>query len=276
MFTFKLVLLLVIVPLISAHHKERIIDGQNSDPSSYTYHVAILKVNGTNGEIQHICGGAIIDRRFVLTAAHCVYDIEREDVIIRAGGNQAPPADKPHLEKRYFKRVTKIMYPKDYVKDPRYHEYDIALLKIEGTFDLGDREHFRKLQLPNEDNDYEEKWATVSGYGVHEPDQGTLKAEGNGFKSLKTKVISIDECQTTRTYILTAGSLCTLSIQMKGHTCYGDGGNPLVYDNQIIGILNNPSTCDDTRPELYTKVSEYLSFIKKVFSGKYSSDILYK
>ena len=83
-----------------------------------------------------------------------------------------------------------------------------------------DEDHFKKVFLPVADNDYEDKWATVSGYGVHDPTQYETKEEGEDFKALKTLVIATNECQRTRTYILTEGSLCTLSINEEGHTCY--------------------------------------------------------
>ena len=79
---------------------------------------------------------------------------------------------------------------------------------------------FKKLELPVQDNDYEGKEATVSGFGVHDAKELTTKEQGSNFKSLKTEIISNDDCQDSRTYILTRGSLCTKSFHNKGHTCY--------------------------------------------------------
>ncbi|XP_016838746.1 chymotrypsin-2-like [Nasonia vitripennis] len=268
-------LLCVGASLCAAARIPKILGGKNADPTAYKYHVAILELL-EDGSTRHVCSGAIIDRRFVLTAAHCVYERNSPELVVRAGGNLPPPEGKPHHEKRVFRQVAKIMYPKDYIKDARYHEYDVAVLKIKGTFDLVDQENFKKVYLPVIDDDFEDKSSVVSGYGVHDANQKAPKVEGDGFKSLKTKVISNDECQSTRTFILTRGSLCTLSIQEKGHTCNGDGGDPLVYDNQLIGILNAPSTCDSQRPELFTRVSTYVPLIKKILGGQVLSDIEYR
>ena len=83
------------------------------------YHVAILSVNKKTGETRHVCGGAIIDHRHVLTTARCVFNSRSDDVTISAGGNGA-----------LDHRVAVIAYPKDYQGDSRYHGFDIAVLKV--------------------------------------------------------------------------------------------------------------------------------------------------
>ncbi|XP_014234972.1 chymotrypsin-2-like [Trichogramma pretiosum] len=254
---------------------ERINGGDSADPANYGYHVAILYLDQESEHLVHLCGGAIIDSRYVLTAAHCVFGNHSSEIVVRAGGNQAPELDKPYLEQRVFRRVSQIAYPKNYFKDERYHEYDIAVLKIKGSFDLIDEEHFKKLYLPSSNADYVDKVAEVSGYGVHDPADLDGKLEGNNFKTLRTRVISTSQCQQSRAFLLTSGSLCTLSNTNYGHTCYGDGGDPLVYNNEIIGILNAPSSCDKDTPELFTKVSKYAYFVQKILNDEYAYDVVY-
>ena len=44
----------------------RVVNGENATPHSWPWQIS-LRVNG-----RHICGGSLIDREWVVTAAHCV------------------------------------------------------------------------------------------------------------------------------------------------------------------------------------------------------------
>ena len=44
----------------------RVVNGENAAPHSWPWQIS-LRVNG-----RHICGGSLIDREWVVTAAHCV------------------------------------------------------------------------------------------------------------------------------------------------------------------------------------------------------------
>ena len=48
----------------------RIVGGSNADISDYPWQVSLQLRSG--GSWYHICGGSIIDNKWVVTASHCV------------------------------------------------------------------------------------------------------------------------------------------------------------------------------------------------------------
>ena len=63
----------------------RIIGGENANISDYPWHVAIIE-KGNRAPLYDqdiICSGVIIDKRWILTAAHCVDEgISHNDIVV--------------------------------------------------------------------------------------------------------------------------------------------------------------------------------------------------
>lgn len=60
--------------------------------------------------------------------------------------------------------------------------------------------------------------------------------------------------------------MCTLNATIKGQTCAGDGGGPLmsVYRAQwfLQGMPSRGATCRIGLPDIHTKISGYLDWIR--------------
>lgn len=57
----------------------KIIGGKNASEGQFPHHVS-LQIGGS-----HNCGGSLINKRYVLTAAHCVLGAEASDVSVLVG-----------------------------------------------------------------------------------------------------------------------------------------------------------------------------------------------
>lgn len=75
-------ILLTINATNGRRHTNRIINGTEAQPGEFPFAVQ-LAVNGSV-----VCAGSILTDRFVLTAAHCVYRKQPQDVTIRVGCHQ--------------------------------------------------------------------------------------------------------------------------------------------------------------------------------------------
>lgn len=54
-----------------------VVGGQRANPAEYP-HMALLGYNSglSDGQLEWLCGGAIISLRYILTAAHCIHTVK--------------------------------------------------------------------------------------------------------------------------------------------------------------------------------------------------------
>lgn len=210
-----------------AARSARIFKGNYDNENQHRYFVSILRLEAKD-HAEHICGGVIIDSRYVLTAAHCVHNVDKTKLLVRSGFGDNP--DQPFLEKKIYHKVLKVMYPKDYHSSScRSHQYDIAVIKVLRKFDLADDRNFQKAYLPEYNSDYESEPATFVGYGAEKfalvPEVDNETANKVVFKypiQLKyfsTVVMSPEECKNELNVIVTNDNICTQPKNLDGFSC---------------------------------------------------------
>jgi len=143
---------------------------QEAGPGEFPWMVQIIR----SGPDNTYCGGTLIAKNWVLTAAHCVLeDNPRKivhdpiDLIVRVGAwRQDTPDGTDHTEEI---RVEKIIPHTEY--DGKTEKNDIALIKLKWDADCSS-EYVGTACLPNPGDDYqgsEDCW--VTGWGTwFEPD----------------------------------------------------------------------------------------------------------
>lgn len=131
---------------------ERIIGGGKASVGQFPYHVTVLNRS------KYKCGGSIIGRRFILTAAQCVkYIFEEEPIItVVTGARHLSSGGGTHYN------VNKI------VVHPRYKfysiNYDLAVLHT--ATDIAFTKLVQPIALPTTDTVVEGKFPVlVSGWG---------------------------------------------------------------------------------------------------------------
>ncbi|XP_008214346.1 collagenase-like [Nasonia vitripennis] len=269
------------VPVVN--RKSRILNGWVSEERDYRYLVSVMRL--TNDVPTLLCGGAIIHRRYILTGAHCVHKYRSIDLVVRSGGVEAAHPSTPQKERRSFHRVVKTFFPRQYANTPcRKHQHDIAILKVQQIFDLSDDTRYRKVILPEQDADYEGVYGVVTGYGpdYHRESNTTNQPHGienyylqyvNKVRALTLVVIPNEVCQERASVVITEKTICAQTCVPNAQTCFEDDGGPLVHGGVIIGILNDRQ-CNPEIPEMFTRVSKYLYFIKNVLEHQISYDIV--
>ncbi|XP_033322612.2 chymotrypsin-2 [Megalopta genalis] len=225
---------------VYADDPERMVSGKDTKPGQFPYAV-FIKVNN-----KVICGGAIISNYHVLTAAHCLQSPynKTEDMVVVTGTIYLDQGGETH-------RVA-ALYPHPYYSD--YLDKDVGVIK------LADRINFNANQQPiafPSSRTPAFVYATVVGWG------GTSvppTAMSNSQQYLSLKVIDTETCRATSGFIIS--EICTLNGANVG-TCTGDSGDPLVYNNEIVGVASRGVPCARGAPDIFTSIYDSLEFIKK-------------
>ncbi|XP_044757832.1 trypsin-7-like [Coccinella septempunctata] len=224
----------------------RIVGGSPANITQLPYQVS-LQYRG-----QHICGGSIIHRSYVLTAAHCLDGFQTNKFQVRAGsaniatGGVSSPvcaATKHGLYNKFSQ------------------DNDIGILQLCNPLPV--RDGIQIVKLPKQGELFRAGLlAVVSGWGY--------ATEGGGItsKTLRQVKVPIVEQQTCKrlyrsTGFVTDNMICAGETQGGKDSCQGDSGGPLVLNGKLIGVVSWGYGCARPRfPGVYTKVAKYRNWIK--------------
>ncbi|XP_078039351.1 uncharacterized protein LOC144471309 isoform X2 [Augochlora pura] len=242
-----------------APSQARIVGGGSSSAGSWPWQVALYK----EGDYQ--CGGALINDRWILSAAHCFYHAQDEYWVARIGATRRGSFPSPYEQ---VLRLDYISLHPEYIDNGFIN--DIAMLRLEKPVIFSD--YVRPICLP-EAEPKSGTMCTVTGWGQ-------LFEIGRIFpdtlQEVQLPVISTEECRRKTLFLplyrITSGMLCAGLKDGGRDACLGDSGGPLVCsgsDNKytLHGITSNGYGCARPgRPGVYTKVHHYLPWIEHTIS----------
>ncbi|XP_058828424.1 chymotrypsin-1-like [Topomyia yanbarensis] len=225
---------------------QHIVGGGDAGPTPY--HVSLQKRG-------HLCGGAIIDQKWILVAAHCLTNGNPNEMTVLAGTNRLSRGG------RRFK-VSKLIQHPQY--DSKRVINDIGLVKIQGSFGWIPKV-IEKIGISKSFvNGGQEAIAT--GWGGMRQNGGPMSDK---LQFVRLRVISEDQCKAKLNNI-GAGHICTLTKEGEG-MCGGDSGGPLASKGNVIGVISfvvgyPPNKgCAAGLPDGFSRVSHYYDWIKETF-----------
>ncbi|KFQ84878.1 Granzyme A, partial [Phoenicopterus ruber ruber] len=229
-----------------------IIGGRVVRPHSWPFMAAIQTKDGT------VCGGALVEKQWVLTAAHC--QLNKSEVRVVLGAHQASIAEK---EQQIFKVMHN--FPNPQFRKSSW-ENDIMLLKLNGTAKLN--KYVGCLPLPDCFEDIKPgTTCKVAGWG----DTSSSRKPSKYLQEATLKIVDRKSCASKygNDPKITSNMLCAAGknrFLKAADTCKGDSGGPLICAGQYTGIVSfGKGKCGrSSMPGVYTRLTEkYIDWIKK-------------
>lgn len=245
------------------------------------WHASLYVINGEESTMPTFsCGATLISEAAVITAAHCVWNLQAHQLIIGLGNTRVHYNHSDDRFIEYYKARNIIKHPLYLDKFGNYGS-DIALIEIADTVEL--TENIRPICIDWNLDDITSHLSHQSlGVGIGLGLTETMHYSDK-LRALTMPVISNEKCTQKqkpdfRKYV-TFTTFCAGWANGTG-VCNGDSGGGLIFPrktnpNQWIlqGIVSlsprkaSTAFCDPEQYTIFTKVGIYVKWIQSVLHG---------
>lgn len=271
---FSIFFLLTIVAAVTAFEDcglkgsgSRIIGGKDAAHGEFPWQIS-LRYNGGR-RFRHICGGTLISKGWVVSAAHCFNHNKNPDkFMIRVGDWHRLSEDGTEKD-----IAVEGIFVHGGWNIPRRLNNDIALIKLKEEADVSGP-YVGPACIPTKGKDYRNhENCFLSGWGLIEPPLSTKLADN--LQKAKGAIWSADALKGVWGSALPPHTIGFGVPKGPNYwsACMGDSGGPLVCPNSsgafdLVGIVSfGPGFCRD-QVGVFTEVSAFADWVNfKVGTG---------
>ncbi|RVE52120.1 hypothetical protein evm_003193 [Chilo suppressalis] len=227
----------------------------------YPYTVSI-RLHG-----KHWCGGAIVAKQWILSAAQCFDYVTNDEVTVRLGSVFRDFGGR-------ILAVTDIKRHPDYRMDQYYPEHNLALIKV--NIPIRPNNRVQPVALAIADSDLPPSFGetVVTGYGSVVTGQ-IREGENQELRRMIVHEVPRSSCRLVygNDYNLQHDHICLQSAVKGVALCAGDTGDPAVHFSGMnragtlygIALFSGTEECAyKSKPGVYAKVSYSRLWIDKI------------
>lgn len=242
-------------------YETKILGGTESKSGDWPWIAALLRSRIPDLYNAQYCSGVLIHDSWILTAAHCVYNLSTKDVEVAVGvfDLSAFPGNR--------KSVKTIRIHPQYNRDSWRN--DIALLELAQPSGKPTIPLFTGDSYEDVDSSLLGKIVTALGWGLADGTSSWYYPER--LRQVNLPVVADSYCNNIypSPFAPIAGSQLCAGYYIDKDTCKGDSGGPVITRIDAtwvhVGLTSFGAPCEDYYGwyGVYTRTSEFLDFIKQ-------------
>ncbi|XP_072439183.1 chymotrypsin-like elastase family member 2A isoform X1 [Chiloscyllium punctatum] len=269
------------VPQFTPNIAGRIVSGNEARPHSWPWQVSLQVRSRGSRSYKHVCGGTLIHKHWVLTAAHCFQKGKAEDA-----GNWRIVLGKHNLN--WTERTEKIyrvkrIYKHEHYRYPLLNEIDDDIAMVRSAVDIPQTNYVRYACIPETARQLRPGhlcWTT--GWGATRGQKENIILS-EVLNQARLPIIDHHTCKMkkfwgdrVRNTMICAGYKDT---EGPPAACQGDSGGPLLcqldsHKWEVHGVVSfGPIGCTvENKPSVFTRTTAYLPWIEKTRIRDYFFD----
>ncbi|KAF3033306.1 hypothetical protein E8E12_000872 [Didymella heteroderae] len=254
----------------------RIIGGVDAEKNDFPYLVSLQL--RTRQDLEHFCGGSLLDATTILTAAHCVrflsnYGDDAADVFVRVGSLSTSSGGD------LIRARSLVAHPDSMSLHAEYGS-DVGIIKLSDSVPNADSFEFAALSLdgsrlragtmlstagwgqttPSEYDEYSDRLQKIDVPFV------TSKNCEAAYRKLRQQTRNFHYPEEIDNTMFCAGYTKNTVFVNDQDACPGDSGGPIVHtaSGAVIGLVSLGMPCgEDGAPGVYANIAGLRDFIDK-------------